>query len=198
MTEKWGKIKLSKFELSGFYCIGGTCERLFIILFHSLKGKPCFPLGRGFCRSFSQRVLYAWAFFGLISCLLPSLPPPPFPFTHSMFLTQQFSFGNFNLLLKVLSFWVFTDCQSRVFSCARRTSWGITSCSCYFYHYRHPHCWAKHFCISYLIKLNITQSHLNLPVTAWVDPNPSGLWLLQNPALLKLLPFWCFILWIPS
>ena len=59
MTEKWGKIKLSKFELSGFYCIGGTCEELFIVLFHSLKGKPCFPLGRGFCRSFSQRVLYA-------------------------------------------------------------------------------------------------------------------------------------------
>ena len=144
MTEKWGKIKLSKFELSGFYCICGTCEELFIVLFHSLKGKPCFPLGRGFCRSFSQRVLYAWAFLSLIHAYSPPFLPHPFsPFPGSP--PSSFPLVTSICLLKVLSFWVFTDCQSRVFSCARRTSWGITSCSCYFYHYRHPHCWAKHF-----------------------------------------------------
>ena len=149
MTEKWGKIKLSKFELSGFYCIGGTCERLFFLLFHSLKGKPCFPLGRGFCRSFSQRVLYAWAFLGLIHAYSPPFLPPPSPSPSPIPCPSPSSFPLVTsiCLLKVLSFWVFTDCQSRVFSCARRTSWGIISysCACCFYHYHPPHCWAKHF-----------------------------------------------------
>ena len=150
MTEKWGKIKLSKFELSGFYCIGGTCERLFIVLFHSLKGKPCFPLGRGFCRSFrfQSKSTVCLSILWPNSCLLPSLPPPPpaSPSPIPCSSPSSFPLVTSICLLKVLSFWVFTDCQSRVFSCARRTSWGIISysCACCFYHY-HPHCWAKHF-----------------------------------------------------
>ena len=144
MTEKWGKIKLSKFELSGFYCIGGTCEELFIVLFHSLKGKPCFPLGVASVEvSVKEYYMpeHSLALFMLTP--LPSSPHPFSPFPGSP--PSSFPLVTSICLLKVLSFWVFTDCQSRVFSCARRTSWGITSCSCYFYHYRHPHCWAKHF-----------------------------------------------------
>ena len=152
MTEKWGKIKnhpsLSYRGSTVLVALVRDCSSSFFTLW---KESPVFPWSVASVEvsGFSQRVLYAWAFFGLIHAYSPPfLPPPPtFPFTHSMFLTQQFSFGNFNFcLLKVLSFWVFTDCQSRVFSCARRTSWGIISysCACCFYHY-HPHCWAKHF-----------------------------------------------------